>query len=548
MKPNKTPWLIFLVGLFLRLIPVLLTRGLGIGLDDMFQYDMLARSLASGNGYRWYARDDLRMLEAYVHFDLSGVDYDPVRGVPTSFRAPLYPAFLALVYLLTGGGTGRFFAARLVQAALGALLAPLTYAVSRRLFPDREAVAVMSAWIVACYPILLLYPLGLVTENLFFLLVLVSFLFLLLLAEASLQQRPLLLPLWLSQRLRILNANVANLRMMQINPITHYALRITHYVLRFTSYALRLTPHVSRLTLYALLSGLFLSLAALTRSVILPFAGLTVLWAWFVLRQRRAAVVIALTMLVVLAPWVVRNSLLHHKLTGIESSLGYNLYVGYHPESDGSFTFGVSLDLIPILDDAERDRIGTQQALAFIRQQPERFLHLACNRLGFFFGLEKRALMYFYSNNLLGYLPPPLLLTAAAILLLPFVVVAPSAALGLGRMPMNPRTLLLSLLLLAYLLPHVFILAEDRFHLAIVPYLAILAAQALRPGSGQAWTGGLPALSARWREGWKGKIALALAGVVVLLLFTNWGLELARDADKIAALFGPNGNHARFPY
>jgi hypothetical protein len=413
----------------------------------------------------------------------------------------------------------------------------------------------MSAWIVACYPILLLYPLGLATENLFFLLVLVSFLFLLLLAEASLQQRPLLLPLWLSQRLRILNANVANLRMMQINPITHYALRLTHYalrlthyVLRFTSYALRLTPHVSRLTLYALLSGLFLSLAALTRSVILPFAGLTVLWAWFVLRQRRAAVVIALTMLVVLAPWVVRNSLLHHKLTGIESSLGYNLYMGYHPESDGSFTFGVAFDLIPILDDAERDRIGTQQALAFIRAQPGRFLPLALHRLGFFFGLEKRALMYFYSNNLLGYLPPPLLLTAAALLLLPFVVVAPSAALGLGRMPMNPRTLLLSLLLLAYLLPHVFILAEDRFHLAIVPYLAILAAQALRPGSGQAWTGGLPALSARWREGWKGKIALALALVVVLLLFTNWGLELARDADKIAALFGPRGNRMYFPY
>jgi hypothetical protein len=570
MKPNKTPWLVFLVGLFLRLIPVLLTRGLGIGLDDMFQYDMLARSLASGNGYRWYARDDLRMLEAYVHFDLSGVDYDPVRGVPTSFRAPLYPAFLALVYLLTGGGTGRFFAARLVQAVLGALLAPLTYAVSRRLFPDREPVAVMSAWVVACYPILLLYPLGLATENLFFLLVLVSFLFLLLLAEASLQQRPLLLPLWLSQCLTILNAKVANLRLMPINPrqfvkfvhlrylrskaanlsndLEKTILLPPNHELRLENDVSRFTPHVSRLTLYALLSGLFLSLAALTRSVILPFAGLTVLWAWFVLRQRRAAVVMALTMLVVLAPWVVRNSLLHHKLTGIESSLGYNLYVGYHPESDGSFTFGVSLDLIPILDDAERDRIGTQRALAFIRAQPGRFLPLALDRLGFFFGLEKRVLMYFYSNNLLGYLPPPILLTAAAILLLPFVVVAPSAALGLGLMPMNPRTLLLSLLLLAYLLPHAFILAEDRFHLALIPYLAILAAQALRPGSGQAWTGGLPALAARWREGWKGKIALALAVVVVLLLFTNWGLELARDADKIAALLGPNGNHARFPY
>lgn len=505
MKANKFPYLIFLVGLLLRLIPVLLTRGLGIGLDDMFQYDMLARSLASGNGYRWYAYEDLRMLEPYVHFDLSTANYDPERGVPTSFRAPLYPAFLALIYLLTGSGAGRFFAVRLVQAGLGALLAPLTYAVSRHLFPNREPAAAISAWIVACYPLLLIYPLGLATENLFFLLVLVSFLFLLMLAEASFQERVLL-------------------------PSPNYRLRLTFYASRFTHSEL---PS-------ALFSSLFLSLAALTRSVILPFAGLAVLWAWFVLKQRRAAILMVLTMLVVLAPWVVRNSLLHHKWSGIESSLGYNLYVGYHPQSNGSFTFGVSLDLIPILDDAERDRIGTQQALAFIRARPGRFLLLALNRLGFFFGLEKRVLVYFYSNDLLGYLPPPLLLGLAALLLLPFVLLAPSAALGVGMTRMTPGILLLYFLLLAYLLPHVFILAEDRFHLALIPYLAILAAQA--------WTEGIPALADRWRQSWTGKAALMLALLVVLLLFVNWGLELARDADKIAALLGPDGNHTYFPY
>ncbi len=532
MKANKVPWLVFLVGLLLRLVPVILTRGLGIGLDDMFQYDMLARSLASGNGYRWYAYQDLRMLEPYVHFDLSDVDYDPVRGVPTSFRAPLYPAFLALVYLVVGVGTGRFFAARLVQAGLGALLAPLTYAVSRRLFPDREPAAVISAWIVACYPLLLIYPLGLATENLFFLLLLISFYFLLCLAGSSENPRPL----------------------------THHASRITHYALPPSpNYGLRITSYVSRITFYvsrfthselpsALLSSLFLSLAALTRSVILPFAGLAVLWTWFALRQRRAAILMALTMLLLLAPWIVRNSLLHHELTGIESSMGYNLYVGYHPESNGSFTFGVSLDLIPILDDAKRDQVGTQQALAFIRAQPGRFLPLALDRLGFFFGLEKRVLMYFYSNNLVGYLPLPILLTAAAILLLPFVLIAPSAALGLGLARANPRITLLCLLLLAYLLPHVFILVEDRFHLALIPFLSVLAAQALRLGSGHAWMGGLPTFVSRWRESRAGKVALALAVMAALLLFVNWGLELARDADKIAALLGPNGNHARFPY
>src|SRR5688572_20411515 len=128
---------IYIVALVLRLIPVILTRGLGIGLDDMFQYDMLARSLATGNGFRWYAQEDLNQLAAFVDFDLSSVrEYDSERGIHTSFRAPLYPAFLAIVYFFSGTDFSRFFAARLAQAVLlGAPLAPLTYSVAKRLFP-----------------------------------------------------------------------------------------------------------------------------------------------------------------------------------------------------------------------------------------------------------------------------------------------------------------------------------------------------------------------------------------------------------------------------
>src|SRR6266508_254339 len=128
---------IFVVALILRLIPVFLSRGLGIGLDDMFQYDMLARSIVSGNGFRWYAQADLNQLAQFVDFDLSSVkEYDPIRGIPTSFRAPLYPMFLAIVYFFSGTGFSRFFAARLAQAIfLGAPLAPLTYWVAQHLFP-----------------------------------------------------------------------------------------------------------------------------------------------------------------------------------------------------------------------------------------------------------------------------------------------------------------------------------------------------------------------------------------------------------------------------
>lgn len=486
MKKINFVWRIFFVALVFRLIPVFLTRSLGIGLDDMFQYDMLARSLASDNGFRWYAQEDLELLEQYVEFDLSNVDYDPVRGVPTSFRAPLYPAFLALIYYIAGAGTGRFFAVRLVQAGLNAILAPLTYLVSRRLFPDNEAASVTSAWVVTCYPMLIIYPLGLATENLFLLIVLTSFYFLLKIPAS--QQH----------------------------------------------------PYTQNSIFHALFSGISLALAVLTRSVILPFAGFAILWVWIILEQKRSAILVTLMMILLIGPWTIRNSLLHNKLTGIESSMGYNLYVGYHPDGNGSFEFGPSLDLLTVLDDADRDQRGTQKALEFIRAKPERILPLALNRLGFFFGLEKRALMYLYSNNLLGYLPSVLLLTIAVILLLPFMIIAPSAALGLFLSRLRADTILMFLLFFAYTLPHVLILSEDRFHLTIVPYLAILASQT--------WARGWSAVLMRWRESFSGKVVVSLGFLVIILLFLNWGFELSRDADKIIALLGPDGNQTYFSY
>ena len=117
--------LVFGLALLVRLTAVLAGRHLGIGLDDMFQYDMLARSLATGQGFRWYAAADVALIQRYLDFDpTTHPDYDP-RGLPTSFRAPLYPAFLAVLYG-PAGPEARWFAARLAQAVVGALAAPLT--------------------------------------------------------------------------------------------------------------------------------------------------------------------------------------------------------------------------------------------------------------------------------------------------------------------------------------------------------------------------------------------------------------------------------------
>lgn len=466
----------------------------------MFQYDMLARSVASGNGFRWYAEEDLQMLAQYVDFDLSTAkNYDPEYGMYTSFRAPLYPTFLAIVYFIFGQEFSRFFYARLAQAIfLGATLAPVTYWVAKQIFPlsseegkrKEERLAKLSSWIVACYPMLLVYPLGLGTENPFFILLLTSFLFL----------------------LRSINS-----------------------------------PSRSNF----LFAGIFLGLTALTRSVILPFAGLAILYviarsASSMTEQsnnlisrlfryaRNDGIIMLIAFVFVITPWIIRNSLLHGKLTGIETSMGYNLYLGYHPLGNGSFVFGPSLDLLTIMDDSERDEIGAQKALELIKHQPERFIPLALNRLGFFFGLEKRVLMYFYSNNLLGYIPQPFLITIAFILLFPFVLLSILSVFGILSLKKSHQTNLLLLLFVCYLLPHVFILSEDRFHLALIPYFAILASY------------GYTLISAKELNFKKRQTVVSI--VLICLLFLNWGLELNRDAEKIAILLSPTGNTAGFPY
>ncbi len=497
------PLRIFLVSLVLRLIPVLATAGLGIGLDDMFQYDMLARSIAAGNGYRWYAQEDLPLIQQYIPLDLTSVDYDP-RGVPTSFRPPLYPAFLALIYFLTGTGPGRFFVARLVQVPLGAAVAPLTFALGRRLFPERPRVAPIAAWLSACYPMLVIYPLSLATENLFFVLMLSSILALLKAGESGLD----------GPGLPATGARVAR------------------------KWLERAGVAISRARWF-LLAGFLLGLTALTRSVALGMAGLAILWIWFKLRKRTMALVTVGVIALVTLPWMVRNSILNHAPTGIESELGYNLYVGYHPQGTGTFQYPISIDLLPMLDDGKREAIGIEKALGFISADPARFPYLVLRRAGYFFSLERRALTYFYSNDFLGAAATPVLLGIAIIFCLPFVVISISSAFGLALVKWRTLMLLIGLILLGYITPHLFILGEDRFHLAIVPFLALLASFA--------WSGGVTAIRERWKAP-GGRIAIGLACLAALLLLSNWALELWRDADKLALLFGPGGNQTYFSY
>jgi hypothetical protein len=498
------PILIFLLALVLRLVPVILAYDLPVGLDDMFQYDMLARSIVSGNGYRWYAQPDLALFQQYFAIPLPP-EYDP-RGVLTSFRPPGYPAFLALVYAVSGiephtivlGGKEvvltRYFFARLAQAVLGALLAPLTWALARRTgFTERTAR--WAAGFIAAWPLLIAYPLGLATENLFVVLLTLTLVLLLRARETG-----------------------------------------------------RARDHA--------LAGWALGLTTLTRSVITAFVPLAVLWLFWRRRWTRGntpddathpcspmsqaswrhrlglAILVVACFLMVTVPWSVRNTLLHRRFVWIESALGYQMYLGYHPQSTGTFQYGISLDLLPILDDNVRDRHGMQAVWGFIRSNPARVPYLMLRKASYMWGLDRRELTYFYSNNFLGCWPSPLVGLVFGLACAPLVVLAPAAAIGLVCGRMDSCKALLALLLAYYTGIHMLILAEPRFHLPLFAPIAALAAFAFveRP-----W---------RTSRSWQRGAALTL----IVLLFLNWGWEIARDWNVVSGLLGANGCELGLPY
>lgn len=472
-----------LIGLFMlalapRLALALAYLNAPIGLDDMYQYDMLARSIAGGKGYRWYQRQDVAVLQPYLRrfYDIQLSPSEvPEDGYRTTFRAPGYPLFLAGVYTLTGTAS-RLAVVRLIQAFLTAALGPLTALLALQLGLSRRP-AVFAGMAIALYPILWMYPLGLGSENLFMPLLLAAILFVL--RAVSRQSRPLLV-----------------------------------------------------------VAGVAFGAAILTRPALALFLPLVGLWIW---RRTgfRAAVLTTLAAVTILTPWVIRNSLVLGRPAFIENTLGYNLFVGYHPEGDGGFVNEVGVIPTRFLDDSERDQWTMQQALAFIRSDTRRVPDLLARRMVYFWGLEDRELIYFYANNFFGPIPAAWLVVGYILIVSPLIVIGMSAPWGMAFAGSSPARTLVLILITATLLAYVPILTEPRFHLPLMPFLAAYA--------GAVWS--TPRLlrqigaklRARRTEVW-------LAAGACVLLLAIWLIDFNAGLPRLTAILASGGNRLWLNY
>jgi 4-amino-4-deoxy-L-arabinose transferase-like glycosyltransferase len=146
LRSRSWPLAIFLVALALRLSFVLLYPEFPLGHDDAYSYDRLGWNLASGRGF----------VTPRAEVPPQSPDVPEVRV------GPVYPAFLALVYLTAGH---RTLAVLILQAILSAMVVLLLYQAVRDVLGVE--VARISVVLVAVYPAFVIYPGVLLMETLF---------------------------------------------------------------------------------------------------------------------------------------------------------------------------------------------------------------------------------------------------------------------------------------------------------------------------------------------------------------------------------------------
>jgi 4-amino-4-deoxy-L-arabinose transferase-like glycosyltransferase len=244
-------------------------------------------------------------------------------NTPTAHWSFIYPLYLAGIYAVTGYHP---LAARLLQGIVGgALICLLVYLIGRRVVD--EVTGLVGAALAAVYGYFIYYNVALMTETFFIVLVLFS-----LYLGLELKEKPVL-------------------------------------------------------ARWALL-GLALGVAGLLRQTVLLFVPFLLLWLFWELKKSGVhwwyfAVPIVIIVLLI-APWTIRNYVVYHQFLPLNSNAGYALYASNHPHL-GTHWSNDNI-VVPVPDElagqneAELNRALTRKGLEFILADPGRYMRLTLDK------------------------------------------------------------------------------------------------------------------------------------------------------------------------
>jgi 4-amino-4-deoxy-L-arabinose transferase-like glycosyltransferase len=244
-------------------------------------------------------------------------------NTPTAHWSFIYPLYLAGIYAITGYHP---LVARLVQGIVGgALICFLVYLIGRRVV--NEETGLMGAGLAAVYGYFIYFNVALMTETFFIVLVLVSL---------------------------------------------------------YLSLELKEKPTLARWVLL----GLALGLAGLLRQTVLLFVPFLLLWLFWELKKNDIHwwyfTVPVVVIILIIAPWTIRNYQVYHQFLLLNSNAGYAVYASNNPNLGTDWRN--DLVVVPLPEElvgqneAELDRALTRKGLQFILADPQRYLWLTLNK------------------------------------------------------------------------------------------------------------------------------------------------------------------------
>jgi 4-amino-4-deoxy-L-arabinose transferase-like glycosyltransferase len=290
-------------------------------------------------------------------------------------------------------------------------------------------------------------------------------------------------------------------------------------------------------------SGVLTGLAAMTRS--LGIVMVPVLWAGYLwdARPKRAwtragaqCALLALACAITLGPWLRHTS----RVSGgvmLDSASAVNVLLGNNPRARErlelvDFSVVWETYLGGPLDEADRNARAIEQSWAWIRSNPAGWLRLVPLKISYLWGIEGREHAWAYSNTYFGERDVWTVKLWGFFLMISFPLLALPAVVGLVRPGLldsgSGMHLVVILAMTAAL--HVISFSETRFHLPLVPILAVLGARGLTstpPMTGTRWVGAL---------------------LVGLALAAGWWRQIPELLGRYAQLTVPEGWKTMLPY
>ena len=229
----------------------------------------------------------------------------------------------------------------------------------------------------------------------------------------------------------------------------------------------------------------------------------------------------------VVGPWAIRNTRLQGVVEVIDTMGGINLRMGnyeYTPDDrmwdavsltgDKNWVYGIGEafpDRLPT--EGEKDKWAQHKAIEYMRAHPGTTLRRSLIKFADFWGLERE----FIAGVEQGLFTPPAWIATLVSLLVVAALHATVAILGVAGFWLAPpewRAHVATLLpVLAIVGIHTIVFGHSRYHLPLVPILAIYAAAFLVTNVRVAWTAN--------------RAAIVGAGVTTVVLLAIWIRQIA---------------------